>query len=121
NFGVAQELAALEGIKKDEKQNHLKSLKIALDEIEEQYDISIAYKTELIENKNVVAEINSNGTLEKDLTALLQQHGLIFLKFKPNFYVIKNDSVPESNKKNVKIRSEEQLVEDAVITVKGKV
>lgn len=124
SFGVAQELAALEGMKKETnnvKQNHLKSLKIAYDEIEEQYNISIAYKTELIENKNVEAEIKYNGTLEKDLTALIQQHGLKFLKVKPNFYVIKKETLPESNKKDVKIRSEEQLVEDAVITVKGKV
>ena len=120
----AQELVAFEGITnetKDKKQNPIKSLKHALEEIEEQYNVSIAYKSELIKSKIVDAEIKSSGSLEKDITVLINQHDLKFKKIKKNFYVIEKEEVRVLQKSGSGFEAEGLIVEDAAITVKGQV
>ncbi|MEX2593839.1 MAG: TonB-dependent receptor [Anditalea sp.] len=131
SFGVlshAQELASSEGITKEtKKQNQVKSLKNALDDFEVKYNISIAYKSELMENKKVDVESISSGSFEKDLAVLLKQHDLKFKKVRDNFNVIEKEKALAPKKSGLgfgtkqRLDADQQLVEDVAIRVQGQV
>lgn len=120
----AQGIASLEGVAKeanDKKQSQVKSLKIALDELEVNYKISIAYRSELVENKKVNPESKYFGSFEEALADLLKQHDLKFKKAGDRFYVIEEGKPLAPKESGLRVEGERRLVENAAITVNGKV
>src|SRR3546814_3208905 len=68
-YSKAQGLAVIDDrVEANEKKDRkVKTLKAVLDELEANYDVSIAYKSELVENQNVGKNMDFSGSLEKDL------------------------------------------------------
>jgi hypothetical protein len=68
--------------------NESNSLKQALSEVEQHFQVSIAYKDEWIENKRVRFTANSYKGPEQALDSLLKETGLSYEKAGDRFYVI---------------------------------
>lgn len=64
------------------------SLKDGLSQLESRYNISIAYKDELVEGKNVNQSLNSYRSSDDALKSLLRETGLNYEKVSERFYVI---------------------------------
>ncbi|CAN5147611.1 SusC/RagA family TonB-linked outer membrane protein [soil metagenome] len=64
------------------------SLKDGLGELEKKYNISIAYKDELVEGKNVKEVRDSYSSLDDALRSVLRETGLNYEKVSDRFYVI---------------------------------
>ena len=64
------------------------SLKKGLRQLEKQFDVSIAYKDEWVENKTVQKSTSGFSTIEKALDELLSDTDLYYEKAGPGFYVI---------------------------------
>src|SRR5690606_34298415 len=98
-----------------------RALKNVLKELENKYKVSIAYKSEVLQDRVVKTDLGSTESLEEVLHELLKDHPLEFKKVRDDFYVIEMEhAVRKPNSSSNKKRVEDSTVE-ANIIVKGTV
>jgi len=105
--------------------NHSQNLKDLLQEIEEKYDISIAYKSGVVDDRPVRFDLDPDKSVDNNLNLLSEHLNLNFKKIRPGFYVIESTKAT-SGDRNEQIDQKSQTftqreVELADITVKGQV
>ena len=113
-----------------QQQSKEKVLREALLELETKYQVSIMYNSDLVANKTVVENRKSTrakktGSLENELTALLQANGLKYDKISNKLYVItaltseKDTLVPESNNNLIVVPTSNQPEAAAILDGPG--
>lgn len=109
------------------QQNQVKPLKVVLEEFEKKHSISIAYKSELIDNRKVSTEFKPTGSLEEDLASILKKHGLNLRKIRRSFYVVEKGSLLNKGNSDLGQKTKNTLdadyglVQELAIIVKGEV
>lgn len=68
--------------------NESKGLKEVLNQFESKFNVSIAYKDELVKSKKIKSSKSSFSSVEEGLKAILKETGLSYEKAGENFYVI---------------------------------
>ena len=68
--------------------NDSKDLKNVLGQFERKYNVSIAYKDELVQSKTIKTSKSSFATVEEGLKIILKDTGLSYEKAGENFYVL---------------------------------
>lgn len=98
------------------------SLRSALKEVEQNYKVSIAYKSELLQNRFAKEKPDFSAPIEEALTGLLREHPLQFKKIRDNFYLIERHNAPLPP--STRDRTQETIAtssEQDDITVRGTV